>query len=160
MDASVNAGPGARILAMWRRCRTLPLGTTLFAWALGAQVPYSASIRPRVLELAPGHARVAIADRRGLRNHLGSIHAVALANLGELTSGLAMTTAMPPGTRAIVTALTTEYVKKARGRIVAASDVTLPPLAAETELEVAAELCDAEGAVVARTTARWRIGPA
>ena len=66
---------------------------------------------------------------------------------------------LPPGRRAIVTALTTEYMKKARGRIVAASDVTLPALDAETELVVAAELRDATDTVVARTTARWRIGP-
>src|SRR5512137_229134 len=151
MDAPRPDGPGSRILAMWRRCRGLPFGDTLFAWVLGAQVPYSGSIRPRVLELAAGRARVAMADRRALRNHLGSLHAVALANLGELASGLAMTTALPAGRRAIVTALRTEFSKKARGVIIATSDVTLPALgddAGDVDCDVHAELRDAAGEVV------------
>jgi acyl-coenzyme A thioesterase PaaI-like protein len=160
MNDRVAASAGARLLGLWERCRRLPLGGALFGLALARTVPYSASIGARVLELAPGHARVALPDRRAVRNHLASIHAVALANLGELTSGLAMTTALPPRVRAIVVALEVEYQKKARGRIVATSDVALPPILAELEHEVHAEMRDASDQTVARITVRWRIGPA
>ena len=160
MSRDPREAPGARLLQMWERCRRLPFGSTWFGLLFGAIVPYSGTIGARVLELSPGRARVALRDRRGVRNHLGSIHAVALANLGELTSGLAMTAALPAGTRAIVLSLTTDYLKKARGTILAASDVTLPAFEGDMEHLVTAEMRNAANDVVARTTVRWRIGPA
>jgi len=146
------------LLRLWGQCRRLPFGPALFGIALARRVPYSGSIGPRVLELAPGRARIALRDRRALRNHLGSVHAIALVNLGELASGLAMTTALPAGRRAIVTAIRTEFSKKARGLIVATSDVALPALNDDLDFDVRAELRDATDDVVAVTTVRWRIG--
>jgi len=160
MSPASREAPGARLLHLWERCRRLPFGAAIFGLLLGWLVPYSGTIGARVRELAPGRARIALPDRRAVRNHLGSIHAVALVNLGELTSGLAMTAALPAGTRAIVMALETEYLKKARGTITAVSEVALPPIAGETEQRVQAEMRDGVGDVVARTTVRWRIGPA
>jgi acyl-coenzyme A thioesterase PaaI-like protein len=122
-------------------------------------IPYSGSIDPHVLELRPGFARVRMLDRRAVRNHLHSIHAIALMNLGELTTGLAMTLAMPDGARGIVIGLSMEYLKKARGPLIA--ECTTAPFDAtvDGEHEFHADICDESGDVVARATARWRVGP-
>lgn len=152
------ASPGRRVLELWRRLAPLPFGAELFAWSFGRAVPYSGALGARVRQLEPGHVRLELRDRRGVRNHLNSVHAVALANLGEMASGLAMTTALPDGVRAIVLGLSTEYLKKARGTLTAEARVAVPEVRADVDFDVRAEIRDARD-VVARITVRWRLGP-
>lgn len=156
--------PGAWIIKLWRRLQALPGGAWLFSRLLGLWIPYTGTLGARVLELSPGYARVQLRDRRKVRNHLHSIHAVALANLGELASGLSLITALPPGIRAIVTQLSVEYLKKARGRLIAEGRCTPPAGVTADSNQVAdhmvhADIYNIAGEVVARVTAHWRLGP-
>ena len=82
--------PGTRILHLWRRLSPYPGGKWLFAKIFSRAVPYSGSVGPRIRVLEPGRAEVEIPDRRSNRNHLGSVHAIALINAAEQASGLAM----------------------------------------------------------------------
>lgn len=149
-----------RLLALWRRLAPLPGGRRLFGWLLGLGIPYSGTIGARVRLLEPGHCILLLRDRRAVRNHLRLIHAVAITNAGELASGLAMTTALPAGTRAIVIRITTEYLKKARGTIVVECRVTdVPNPKVPMDVQVTAVLTDAAGDVVARVQAMWRVAP-
>src|SRR5438552_191558 len=124
---------------------------------IGQMAPYNGSMGARVELLEPGHARWSLRDRRRVRNHLRSIHAVALVNLTEVTSGTAMLSALPPGTRGIVTGLSIEYLKKARGRVTAECRCHVPALApnAATQYEVQADVHDEAGDVVARARVTW-----
>ena len=153
------AAPGARVLSLWRRCSTLPFGRALFGWLFARTVPYSGSIGATVLELEPGHVKLALRDRRAVRNHLGSIHAVALTNLGELASGLAMTAALPAGVRGIVLRIETVYLKKARGTLVCDCHASVPEVTGDLDHEVHAEIRDGGGDIVASVRVVWRLGP-
>jgi len=131
----------------------------VFSWLLAWLVPYTGTVRPYVLELLPGHAKVRMADRRAVRNHLRSIHAVALANLAEVTSGLALTSALPASARGIPISLAITYLKKARGTLIAQADVRIPDASREAEYDFESVISNAAGETVARATVRWRIGP-
>jgi uncharacterized protein (TIGR00369 family) len=153
------SAPGARLRASWNRLSKLPGGKTLFSLLLGWLTPYSGTIGARVAELEPGWCRVTLRDRRRVRNHLASVHAMALANLAEMASGLAVLVGLPPGVQGIVTGFSISYLKKARGLLTAECRASGLDVTTEQEYEAAVTITDAPGDVVAHATARWRLRP-
>jgi acyl-coenzyme A thioesterase PaaI-like protein len=147
------------IRRLWNRLSPLPGGNRLFSFALGRLAPYTGSIRPRILELRSGYARVAMDDRRRVRNHLRSVHAIALMNLAEVATGLALHYDLPPHARAILTGLSIEFLKKARGRLEAEATAPIPGGLEREEIEVVTVVRDAAGEAVARARALWLVGP-
>ena len=154
MAKSLEA-PGASVARWWKRLAPLPMGKTLFSIVIGRSAPYTATIGARVEELRPGYARWTMRDRKAVQNHLNSIHAVALVNLAEVTSGTAMLMALPAGTRGIVTGLSITYIKKARGLLTAECRCDLPEVAGEMSFDVHADIKDPSGDVVAKATVTW-----
>ena len=159
MADKVVTGAGERLRKAWGTLSGKPGGKWLFSRLVGRMAPYSGTVGALVEELGRGHAKVILLDRRKVRNHLGSVHAIALMNLGELATGLATVAALPASSRSILTGLSMEYLKKARGRITAVCDVSVPESNERREQVVEGALTDDVGDVVARVTARWLIGP-
>ncbi len=155
-----NSRPSpAPLFKWWLRLAALPAGGRLFSFVLGWIAPYSGSIKALVEEIKPGYARVNLKDRRKVRNHLRSIHAIALINLGEIATGLAVLSTLSENMRGIVLNINAEYVKKARGKLTAIAEFQLPqPLLDNTSCEVVAELKDQSGETVSRVRATWLIG--
>ena len=151
------------ILSAWNRLRPIPGGVWLFNQLLRIFNPYSGSIRGYVNELQPGYVQTELRDQRRIRNHLNSIHALALANLGELTSGLALLSCLPANVRGIPIKISTDYFKKARGKLLAECHTRisedLSALKETMDYEVSAEIVDEDGDVVSRTVVNWRLGP-
>lgn len=142
---------------LWTRLSVLPMGKTLFSVLLGRLAPYTGTISARIIELEPGYSKVIMRDRSAVRNHLNSVHAIALMNLGEVATGIAVMVAIDGQGRGIITQLKMEYVKKARGTITATCHTTLPTTPGKHDLTVEGTLRDEAGDEVARATATWRI---
>jgi uncharacterized protein (TIGR00369 family) len=154
-----DARQGARLLAIWRRLSSMPGGRWAFSRMLSRTARYSGTIGARVESLEPGRAVLTMHDRPRLRNHLRSVHAIALANLGELTSGLAATAAMPAGVRGIVVRISVDYHRKARGTLTAVGSADFPPVTEPTRVEVQATIEDESGQRVATVTVEWALEP-
>lgn len=154
-----QASVGERMLSTWAKLHRLPAGKWMFSRILGFTIPYTGSVSATVDHLVPGHARVHLADRRRVRNHLNSVHAIALANVAELSTGLAVLSGMPSGYNGILVGLTIEYTKKARGMLIIECQCTVPAFEQRTEIPVDTTITDESGEIVTKATARWLIGP-
>lgn len=147
------------VLDRWRSLGGSALGRALFSRLVGFFAPYSSTIGPRVEVLEPGRAVIAMRDRRAVRNHLRSIHAAAMMNLAEFTGGLLTAASMPKGARMIVTSLSIEFVKKARGRLVAEGHCEVPQRPDHGTLPVEVVIRDSAGDAVARAAFTALVGP-
>lgn len=158
-DRKPGEATGKKLLRIWRRCEKLPMGKWLFSRILGSTIPYTGSIKARVEHLEPGHAVVVLPDKRRVRNHLNSVHAIALANVAELSTGLAMISGLPTGVNAILVGLTVNYEKKARGELRAECTCSVPDTDIRQQVAIDTEITDQTGDVVTRATATWLVGP-
>ncbi len=152
-----SIGPVLR--RQWRSLSGLPAGNWLFSRLLGLIVPYTGSIGGVVTRLEPGHCTVTLKDRRKVRNHLRSVHAIALCNMGEMVTGLALLNSLPDDARGILKGLSIEYLKKARGKLTAQCECDVPTDNQNREYALTGTICDTANDPVALVKAHWLIGP-
>ena len=137
----------------------VPGGFWILSRMIGFAVPYTGTMGANILELSSGSAVVSLPDRRRVRNHLDSVHALALGNLGELTATLALITLCPSHGRFIVTRMETDYLKKARGALLCTCDIpTDLPWDTVERTAATAVVTDSTGEVVTRVTVYWKLG--
>ena len=147
------------VRAAWDRLEKIPGGRHVFSRLIGRLAPYTGTLGARVRELGDGYARVTLDDRKAVRNHLSCVHAVALANLVELTGNLALAYSLPDDARFIVSGMSLDYVKKARGTIT--GECRIPPIQSSmrNEYDVPVTLKDPSGEVVVNGMLRTLVGP-
>jgi acyl-coenzyme A thioesterase PaaI-like protein len=105
------------VLSLWSTMSRLPQGSRLFSIAFSQKAPYFATIRPRFTELRPNRAELVIPKRRGVHNHLGTVHAIALCNGLEAAMGALAEATIPADKRWIPKGMTVAYTAKATSDI-------------------------------------------
>jgi acyl-coenzyme A thioesterase PaaI-like protein len=101
------------VLDLWNKTTALPGGKRLFSIAFAQRAPYFATIRPRFVEIRPNRAELVIPKRRGVHNHLGTVHAIALCNGLEAAMGALAEASIPAGKRWIPKGMEVSYTAKA-----------------------------------------------
>ncbi|VAW69628.1 hypothetical protein MNBD_GAMMA10-1013 [hydrothermal vent metagenome] len=143
----------------WRFLQNKPFGRWIFNRIIRFINPYTGALKANICALDKGFARIELRDRRGIRNHLNSIHAIALTNLAEYTSGLALITLFSENIRGIPVEIKIEFLKKARGVLIAECRTQLADLSIAQAVEhiVRAEIRDADNDLVARAEVSWKL---
>jgi acyl-coenzyme A thioesterase PaaI-like protein len=115
------------------------------------KAPYFATIKPIITELGPGACTIEMKDRRSIHNHLGTIHAIAMCNLCELTMGMALHPSMPGELRWIAKGMNVRYLKKATGTLIGNCSIDIQKLK-PGDLNIPISIKDTAGDIVADAT--------
>ena len=113
----------SKVLDLRRTAHRIPVvGDRLFDFAFSQVAPYFWTIRPHFTVIEPNHAEVVIKKRRGVQNHLGTVHAIALCNGLEAAMGVLAEATIPPGKRWIPKGMDISYTAKATSDITCHAD--------------------------------------
>lgn len=150
----------ASTLSIWQRLSAVPGGKWLFSRLVCFKAPYFSSISPRFADLRPGHAVVTMRKRRKVRNHIGTVHAIAICNLAEIAAGTMTDATVPANVRWIPKGMTVEYLAKAATDLVAVATIDpLPNYAAALEVPVKVAVTDANAQLVFRAVITMWVTP-
>jgi acyl-coenzyme A thioesterase PaaI-like protein len=149
------------VLESYRYVTRWSAGHWLFARAVCWRAPYFASIAPRIDVLEPGRCEATIRHRRKVTNHIGTVHAIALCNLAELSAGLVTDASIPPSMRWIPKGMQVDYLEKAVGTMHAVATPDIAAVAADAgyELPVSVIVSDPRGEVVLRARIAMWLSP-
>ncbi len=75
------------LLKMYKTAIKYPLGRSLFSAKFARFAPYFRTIHPVVTELRVNHCEVFLRKRKSVQNHIGTVHAIAIANGLEMAMG-------------------------------------------------------------------------
>lgn len=135
-------------LKAWRRMEASGFGRWLFTRAVCWRAPYFASISPTFISLEPGRAVVSMKKRRKVQNHIGTIHAIAMANLCEIAAGVLTEVTIPVSMRWLPRGMTIQYLAKAETTIRVTATMPEPSGTDATDLVVNCDVQDASGKTV------------
>jgi len=105
------------VLDLWKKTSALPMGDRIFSFVFSQKAPYFATIRPRFTVVEPDRAELVIRKRRGVHNHLKTVHAIALCNGLEAAMGALAEVSIPGNKRWIPKGMDIAYTAKATSDI-------------------------------------------
>ncbi len=134
-------------LKMYNNLSKKPFGKHIFSRFVAKGAPYFKSIGALVTDLREGSCTITMKDRKKVRNHINTVHAIALCNMAELAMGLAVNVSMPEGLRWIPKGMTVEYINKGIGTLTGLSNFD-PGILKEGDIGVPFEIKNEAGEIV------------
>jgi acyl-coenzyme A thioesterase PaaI-like protein len=137
-------------LRSWQKRSGSRFGRWLFARKVCRRAPYVRSLQPRFVELRPALCKVAVANRKGVRDSRGAVHALAIGNLCELAAGMVTEVTIPTTLSWTTRGMTIEYLRKARTGVTATSRLDKTEWSDAQNVGVPVSVVDDNGAEVVR----------
>lgn len=146
-------------LRSWQEFAASGVGRWLFSRAVCLRAPYFRSIRPLFERLEQGHAAARFRKRRSVTNHIGSVHAIAMANLCELVAGTLTEVSIPRAMRWIPRGMSISYLAKAETDVRA--EATFPRVVEgeSQDVVVPVDVFDANGERVVHADVTMYVSP-
>nr|WP_233496490.1 MULTISPECIES: hotdog fold domain-containing protein [Corallincola] len=111
------------MLRTQRLLSKLPFSSWLFGKVISRRAPYFGTITPRITQVIPGKCECLIRKRRGVENHIGTVHVIAIANGLEMAMGTMAEASIPRHLRWIPKGMTLDYTAKAGSDIRCVAEV-------------------------------------
>ncbi len=136
------------VLAAYNKLQGLPMGKYIFSRIVCLMAPYFKTIKPRFVELKPGYGKITMKNRRAVRNHLKSVHAVAMCNLCELAGGTTLDVTLPSHLRWIPRGMEVRYIKIAKSNLTGTCIIPGEAIKGKGSLPVTVSVTDINGTEV------------
>ena len=91
---------------------------------LGRVVPYVGTSRVRIKEMTAERLEAVVPNARKVRNHIGQVHAAAMALAAETVSGLVVGMNVPDDRLPLIKTLHVDYRRRSKGAIRAVATLT------------------------------------
>ncbi|MDX1500237.1 MAG: hotdog fold domain-containing protein [Woeseiaceae bacterium] len=143
----------------WQRLSGTAFGRWLFTRLVCFKAPYFGSIRPVFEILEPGRAAARMRKRRAVTNHIGTVHAIAMANLCELVAGTLTEVSIPQSMRWIPRGMQIDYLRKAPTDVRAEGRFPEITEGEAQDVVVSVDVTDAGGNVVVHADITMYVSP-
>ena len=115
-----------RLSKLVKATAKLPKGirSTLWSKAFGRIVPMVGSANIRYLEVSHDKVVVKIENHRAMQNHIGQVHACAMALLAETATGFVTGMNVPDSCIVLIKSLKVDFKRPAKGAMTAVATLT------------------------------------
>jgi acyl-coenzyme A thioesterase PaaI-like protein len=135
-------------LRSWQKRSGSRFGRWLFSRRVCRRAPHVRTLKPRFIELRPALCKVAIANRKPVRDSQGSVR--CLANLCELAAGMVTEVTIPPTLTWITRGMTIEYLRRAQTGVTATARLDKTEWSDTQNVGVPVSVVDDKGSEVVR----------
>ena len=144
--------PANKLARIVENLKKLPAGMDMAAisFAIGKLVKFAGTSGVEFVALSSSTVHVRIRNRKKVQNHIGSVHAAAMALLAETATGIVVGMNVPDGRTPVIKTMKVDYLKRAKGDMEAIATLTPEDIerirsTEKGDIVVPVKVTDAEG---------------
>lgn len=138
--------------------------SSALSFAIGRVIPFAGTAGTKILTLTPNECVIVMRNKRKVQNHIGSVHAAAIALLAESATGLITGMNVPDDRILVIRNMELEYIRRATGDMKAVASFNTEQLAhihntEKGDIEVPVVITDSTGTETVKARMVWAWTP-